>query len=156
MSLSIPHPHWLHAGSPFEVRKAVIACRMLSGRYRTDRLSRHWTKDNPNGYCRLPGCHDQVGDLQHILLSCTALTESQAGMIKMWSSFMVGKPSLFKAVKEFTIVQENLFMQFLLDPSCIPLVLLTKKSDPNVLQQCLCFAIHLTRTKLLHQLQFLQ
>ena len=80
MSLSTPHPHWLHAGSPFEVRKAVIACRMLSGRYRTDRLSRHWTKDNPNGYCRLPGCHDQVGDLQHILLSCTALTESRTGI----------------------------------------------------------------------------
>ena len=27
MSLSDPHPHWQYAGSPFEVREAVIACK---------------------------------------------------------------------------------------------------------------------------------
>ena len=56
MSLSTPHPVWTHAHSPFEVSKAVVVCRMLSGRYRTDRLARYWTPDNKDGHCRLPGC----------------------------------------------------------------------------------------------------
>ena len=43
MSLTNPHPIWLHAGSPYEVKKAVIAARMLSGRYRTDRMARFWS-----------------------------------------------------------------------------------------------------------------
>ena len=34
---------------------------------------------------------------------------------------MVSLPNLFCVVKEFTITNENLFMQFLLDLSCIPL-----------------------------------
>ena len=55
MSLSVPHPIWSSANSPFEVSKAVTVCRMLSGRYRTDMLARHWSLDNPFGYCRLPG-----------------------------------------------------------------------------------------------------
>ena len=47
MSLSTPHPIWTTAGSPFEVSKAVVSARMLSGRYRTDRLARHWSNSNP-------------------------------------------------------------------------------------------------------------
>ena len=36
MSLSQPHPIWTSAGSsPYEVRKATVQARMLSGRYRT-------------------------------------------------------------------------------------------------------------------------
>ena len=42
MSLSAPHPMWSSARSPFEVRKAVVVARMMSGRYRTDHLTRHW------------------------------------------------------------------------------------------------------------------
>ena len=68
MSLTSPHPLWLNAGSPFEVSKAVVVARMLSGRYRTDRLTRHWNKDNPHGFCRLPGCLHEEGNLAHILL----------------------------------------------------------------------------------------
>ena len=65
MSLSSPHPIWLSAGSPYEVGKAVVAARMLSGRYPTDLLSKHWTYDNPEGFCRLPGCLNLVGNLGH-------------------------------------------------------------------------------------------
>ena len=40
MSLARPHPIWWTAGSnPYEVSKAVIQCRMLSGRYRTRLLT---------------------------------------------------------------------------------------------------------------------
>ena len=70
MSLSNPHPIWLHAGSPFEVGKAVVVARMLSGCYMTDRLARHWSHDNPDGLCCLPSCFNQEGCLKHILLEC--------------------------------------------------------------------------------------
>ena len=159
MSLSQPHPHWLYAGSPFEVRKAVITARMISGRYRTDLLSKHWVRDNPDGLCRLPGCSDQVGSLHHILLCCPALAESRASMIRMWSNFMVSKPTLLDVVKEYTITKESSFLQFLLDPSCLPLVLSSSKSDPDIMKHCLflsrtwCFSAHLSRSKMMRQLQ---
>ena len=159
MSLSHPHPLWTHAGSPFEVGKAVIAARMLSGRYRTDQLSKHWTRDNPNGLCRLPGCNNQEGNLCHILLSCPALTDSRAGMIKLWSSFMVSKPTLFVVVRQYSTIQPHLFIQFLLDPTCLPLVISSVKEDPDMFKHCLylsrtwCYSAHLARSKLLRQMQ---
>ena len=89
MSLTSLHPLWLNAGSPFEVSKAVVVARMISGRYRTDSLARYWTKDNPNGYCRLPGCLLEEGKLGHILLHWPALSVARGNFVKLWSAFMV-------------------------------------------------------------------
>ena len=158
MSLSAPHPIWTSAGSPYEVSKAVIAARMMSGRYRTDRLSRHWTYDNPDGLCRLPGCSDQEGNLQHILLTCPALFESRCKMISLWSSYMVSRTNLLPVVNKYTIEEPLLQIQLLLDPSALPLVISTERSYPGTLQQCLylgrtwCFSVHVMRSKLMKQL----
>ena len=159
MSLNSPHPIWTCANSPFEVSKAVIAAKMLSGRYRTDRLSRHWTNDNPDGLCRLPGCSNQEGNLPHILLHCPALSHSRSNMIKMWSAFMVSRPALLPIVHKYTIELPELFPQFLLDPSCLPLVISTNLLYPDTLQHCMylartwCFSSHLARAKILHHLK---
>ena len=158
MSLSFPHPIWTSAGSPYEVGKAVIAARMLSGRYRTDTLSKHWTRDNPEGYCRLPGCSNQEGNLVHILLHCPALAASRARMISLWGAFMVTRPSLFPVIKNYTIVEDNLLLQFLLDPSCLPLVISTNMAVPGTLKHCLylartwCYSTHLARSKFLREM----
>ena len=74
MSLVKPHPIWTSCGSnPFEVNKAVIQARMLSGRYITDQLARHWTS-NSAGFCTLPNCSmNTYGSLEHLLLVCPAL-----------------------------------------------------------------------------------
>ena len=155
MSLSNPHPIWLHARSPFEVGKAVIVARMISGRYKTDRLSRHWASDNPDGLCCLPGCMNQEGNLLHILLHCPALADTRAKMISFWSAFLVSKPALFPVVQHYTMKEEHLFPQFLLDPSCLPLVISTNQAHPSTLQDCLfisrtwCYAVHLARSKLI-------
>ena len=129
MSLFSPHPIWTHAKSPYEVSKAVIACRMLSGRYRTDRLTRHWTPDNPQGICRLSGCSNQEGTLTHILLYCPALSESRLGMIKLWSNFMVSRQALLPIIHFYTILQPDSMIHFLLFPISLPLVIrrLTQK-----------------------------
>ena len=67
MSLTRPHPIWTTCGSnPFESHKASIASRMLSGRYLTDKLQRHWTM-NKTGVCLLPTCSPPAeGSLEHI------------------------------------------------------------------------------------------
>ena len=158
MSLSAPYPIWTSAGSPYEVGKAVIAARMLSGRYRTDSLTKHWIRENPEGHCRLPGCSNQVGDLDHILLRCPALAASRVRMISLWSAFMVSRPSLLPVIRNYTIDEDNLLLQFRLDPSCLPMVISTNKAVPSTLQHCLylartwCYSTHLARSKILLQM----
>lgn len=52
MSLSTPHPMFTTCGSnPFETNKSTCQSALISGRFKTDLLSRHWVKDNPEGYC---------------------------------------------------------------------------------------------------------
>ena len=54
MSVSSTHPIWTSCSSnPFEVNKATVQAALLSGRYRTNYLSRHWNSANPHGFCLL-------------------------------------------------------------------------------------------------------
>ena len=158
MSLSSPHPLWTSAGSPYEVGKAVIASQMLSGRYRTDRLTRHWNISNPDGLCRLPGCLNQEGSLEHILLCCPALSEARSRIVSLISAFLVSRQELFPIIYHYTIENEGFLLQFLLDPSCLPLVISTNQNYPDTLKHCLylartwCYSIHLSRSKLLKQM----
>ena len=53
---SLQHPHpilWTAYPNPYEVAKAVVQCRMLSGRYRTELLAKHWSS-NKHGFCQAP------------------------------------------------------------------------------------------------------
>ena len=155
MSLSTPHPIWTTAGSPFEVRKATISAKMLSGRYRTDRLMRHWSKSNPHGLCRLPGCSGEQGTLHHILLSCPALAEARGKCVAHWSAFLVPRPWLFPLVSHYTLGDDSQHLHFLLDPSTLPMVLSAAKTNNMMLSGCFYlartwnFTIHLTRQKLM-------
>ena len=69
MSLLKPQKLWTTCGSnPFEVNKAIVQARMLSGHYPTDKLVRHWSK-NKSCVCLLPGCSGSaLGSLEHLLL----------------------------------------------------------------------------------------
>ena len=154
MSLSRPHPIWTTAGSPFEISKAVITARMLSGRYRTDLLMSNWSTSNPDGLCRLPGCDDEIGSLKHILLECSGLSEARAKAVSHWSSFLVPRPWLFPVVAHHTLGGDQLNLQFLLDPSVLPMVISLNRSNPEILPSCFYlartwnFTIHLTREKI--------
>ena len=138
----------------FEVTKAVISARMLSGPYRTDYLARHWSRANPEGLCQLPGCNGSQGDLQHILLHCPALVETRKKIILHWSNFLVSHPWLFPVVAHHTLVDDKEHIQFLLDPSALPMVILGAKSHPKMLQSCFYlartwnFSVHLAREKI--------
>ena len=85
MSLASPHPIWTTArGNPHEVAKSIQQARFLSGRYRTEYLSRHWS-DNSMGFClAAEQCKTTVEDIKHILLYCPAFCEDRQKLVSFW------------------------------------------------------------------------
>ena len=149
-----PHPLWLTCGSnPFEVNKAVIQARMLSGRYITDKLARHWSQ-NDVGHCSLPTCSSKaVGSLEHFLLSCPALQETRNKMMKLCNE-VSQKNDVVKSITQlvFNDPHQKTRMQFLLDCSSMPEVIqLTQTNNQEVLEQLFyisrnwCYSIHRSR-----------
>ena len=133
MSLRDPHFIWEMAESGYEVKKAVIACTMLSGRYNTDYHSRHWSKNNPLGFCQLCRARshsqdvDQVatiplGSLEHLLLECPELHQTRDGCRNLWISHANDKPTLQCIIPTDLdeILVWNPTMEMLLDPTACP------------------------------------
>ena len=103
MSLSATHPIFSTCGaSPYEVSKASVQARYLSGRARVEALTRHWDCSNKEGFCLL--CNDvspALGTLEHLLLSggCPALAEARLEMINFFEAYLVSRPYLFPVFK---------------------------------------------------------
>ena len=146
MSLCQPHPIWTSAGSsPYEVKKATVQARMLSGRYRTCWLRRHWSGD-PTGHCKVPGCTSVPGTLQHLATGeCPGLAAGLVRAVALWKGFLLQNPILFPVVKHYSL--GNSFLSFLLDPTTKPEVIsLTQTHGPQVSEK-LCY---MTRTWLFY------
>ena len=163
MSLSSPHPIWTSCGPcPFESRKAVIASRMLSGKYLTDKLQRHWTQ-NREGLCLLPACTPpSEGSLEHILLHCTALAQTRARLHKLSRAVAKESALLFEIITSI-LESDNvdLTMQLILDSSVIPIVIKTTQSFGNHTRDRLlylghtwCYNIHRERMNQLGHFKF--
>jgi hypothetical protein len=144
MSLSSPHPIWTSArSSPYEIRKATVQARMLSGRYRTCWLRRHWSGDS-TGFCRVPGCSGVPGTLKHLATGeCTGLVNAYIRATSLWSSFLRDAPIIFPIVKYFSLSDPSSFLSFLLDPTTHPPVIALSQKHGSVINDQLCY---LTRT----------
>ena len=163
MSLLTPHPLWATCSSnPYEINKAVIQARMLSGRYITDQLSRHWT-NNKTGSCLIPGCSTQdVGSLEHLLLHCTALEEPRNKTIKLCHDVVKDAPVLKDLIQDVLHNPDyNQLMQLLLDCSVLPCVITLKQTHGLDLLHHLfyisrnwCYSIHRKRMNLLGLQQY--
>ena len=164
MSLCHPHPIWTTCGSnSFEVNKAVVQAKMLSGRYVTDKLSRHWSH-NKSGICCLPGCSGQeTGSLEHLMLFCPALSTTRSSLLDL--SLSVASESnlisdiILSAINEPSV---EIRMQFLLDCSSIPAVQRLKQSSNHhfisrlfYLTRTWCYSIHRARMTKLGLFQYL-
>ena len=127
ISLSSTHPIFTTCGSsPYEVSKAQVQARYLSGRARIEALSRHWDPSNKIGLCLL--CKDaspQLGTMEHLLVSggCPELAEARLIMFSFFQSYLVPKKCLLPILKECWERSEVLTMQLLLDCSAIPSVI---------------------------------
>ena len=154
-SLVQPHPIlWTAGPNPYEVSKAIIQCRMLSGRYRTELLARHWSR-NRNGYCLSSSlCNSTHETLDHILLWCPAYHNLRERLMKLWLS------NPYPHIKNIIITTLNgsshNLMQFLLDPSTHPQIILLAQNlgdEPLriafYLTRTWCFSIHRERAKIL-------
>ena len=143
MSLSRTHPIWTSAGvSPFEVEKATIQARMLSGRYRTCWLRRHWSGDK-SGFCTIPGCANTPGTLLHIATAqCPSLSAARTKAINSWCTFLSTNPILFPLIR--SISQNDEFLAFLVDPTTYPEAISLSQANKDIdIMGKLCY---LTRT----------
>ena len=163
MSLSTTHPMFSTCeSSPYEVSKAVVQARYLSGRARVEVLTKHWDLTNKEGFCLL--CKDTnpvPGTLEHILLcgGCPALADARLSMISFFNSYMVPRPHLLPLLKACWNTMDSLTMQFLLDCSVIPIIIrATQEYQEPVLKELFymtrtyAFKIYLTRRRLLQQM----
>ena len=155
MSLRKPHPIWFSCGAnPFECHKAVIAARMLSGRYLTDQLQRHWTQ-NSAGICLLPSCapSKSPGSLQHLLLYCEALESTRQKLLKLCYKVSLENEQLSSILLSIlSSGDETSIMQLLLDCSTMPIVIkCTQDYGPELRDRILyigrtwCYNIHTER-----------
>ena len=144
-ALSTPHPLWAAAGSnSYEVNKSTVLSRMISGRYRTEKLCRFWT-DNREGFCLVPTCQENgvIGDLEHLLLHCPALQDARENLQQMWLSKSSAVPTLHDFVCQVLESPTQTKMKFILDPTSLPeVVRLWQIFGPQVLDM----VFYLTRT----------
>ena len=158
MSLSTSHPLWLSArSSPYEVSKARVQAQMLSGRYRTELLSSHWSS-NADGWCLTPECKGLMTteDIEHILVACRSLDVTRETLQLFTSRFALSNPVLNPILIKYLDPSNPLYCQFLLDCSCIPDVILISQLYGNTLLNKLfyvtrtwCYSLHRARARLL-------
>ena len=158
MTLSKPHPIFISAGSSsYEVSKATVQALFLSGRYRTEKLSRHWST-NPEGFCQCPSClgHQVVEDEEHILLHCGSLAPTRTSLAMLTVSYSKSNPLIGPLLLTYTNPEHPDFCQFLVDCSVLPEVItLTQQFGEFVLfklfkvTRAWCYSLHRDRLKLL-------
>ena len=145
LTLSSSHPLWSSCrGSQHEVVKATVQARMLSGRYRTCWLRRHWSGD-ATGHCRVPGCTPNTpGTLVHLATGqCVGLTAAVVAATTHWSSFLSSHPHLLPLLQEMARAEPEVFLAFLLDPGTqAPVLVLAQVHGREVVDHL----FHLTRT----------
>ena len=93
MSLSCPHPLVTSCGSnPYEINKSIIQLKMLSGRYRSDKLLSHFHPTN-SPKCQL-SCDspNSFGDLPHLLVHCSSLAHRRTVLFKYWDTIASTNP----------------------------------------------------------------
>ena len=125
--LDRPHFLWTSAGhTKNEVKAARVQATMLSGRYQTDKLRRHWT-GNSEGLCSLPGCVDTttnaVGDLCHLLLGpCNALSDLHMFFLKQLQVWLSSVPPFCVSAIDLLRKCDNNSVHFVLDPGTTEIV----------------------------------
>ena len=132
MSLTKTHPIWTScSNNSYKVSKSVIEAKLLSGRYRSDRLTRHFQRNTSNGDCRI--CNEKVpSTIEHLLLQCHSLAATRCNMFN-WVTERQDLSARTKAIisEIFSSTSVTDKIQLLLDCSCLPETWLQKSSFLN-------------------------
>ena len=117
---------------------------MLGGRYRTCWLRRHWSGD-VTGTCRVPSCEGEPGTLLHIATAgCSGLQTARVKAVTLWQVFLRTNQILFPLIRYFSLGEPQCFLEFLLDPSSKPEVILLNQTYPA--EQIINKLCYMTRT----------
>ena len=156
MSLTKPHPLWTScSNNSYEVSKCIIEAKLLSGRYRSDRLTRHFQGSTSNGDCRI--CDEEVpGTIEHLLLQCPSLAATRCNMFN-WVTERQDLSARTKAIISdiFSSTSATDKMQLLLDCSCLTEVILSRQDGDQTQSEIFkfartwCFSVHVQREKIL-------
>ena len=126
MSLARPHPIFTSAGSsPYSVAMAKVQSIMLSGRYRTEALSSHWSETR-SPHCKTPHCKD-LGireELLHILATCKSLEPTRERLKDFTRKYCsrLDSSEVQRIIHTYSSPTHPQFCQFLTDCSefCTP------------------------------------
>ena len=152
MSLVKTHPLWTTcANNSFEVSKAIIQAKFLSGRYRTDSLLHHFGLTDTLK-CAL--CQNKItSSLEHLLTQCSSLTECYTTQMNVLHKYSDPTRKIIINAKNKS---NTAFVQVLLDPSVIPEAITENQVNGNEIFRQLfkfartwCFNVHMRRMKLL-------
>ena len=160
MSLTKPHPILSSAGSsPSKVSMAIVQATMISGRYRTQSLMRHWST-NVKGNCLLTSeCDGLVEDLPHFIQHCPGLRSVRDGLIEYTMNMCSNlPPSTSSLILKLSRPDHPKFCHFILDCSTLPEVISLVQLNGNSLIDLLfditrmwVFVLHRERLKRLNR-----
>ena len=157
MSLTSTHPMWRTAGcSPTKVAMAVVQARMVSGRYRTEYLCRHWSK-NKAGVCQLTeNCNSSLENLPHILAFCPALQSTREKLMKFTLSYCEQVPFFTQLILKYLNPVNPMYCQFLIDCTSIDEIITTTQEYGESsfdhffeITRTWCYSLHRDRLKIL-------
>ena len=135
MSLNRVHPIWSTSGNnSYEVTKAIVQARFLSGRYRCEKLTSHFSTGSKSE-CSI--CHDDsIGTIEHILTSCNALTDIRSKLVNaIESNDRISNQSKI-LIQSYMSSTTNTKVQFLLDASVLPdIISAVQNEGNNILQE---------------------
>jgi hypothetical protein len=158
LGLTKCHPIFTSCGSsPWEVEKATSQARLISGRYRMEALSGHWTPGNRDGLCTLPQCWgteaSHRGTVESMLLSCQSLSSHRADLMQFCWTFLSRSPKLTSLVKSCLNIDP---VQFWLDCSTMGPVISARQCNGDWVLYPLfkvtrnfCHGLHSARMSLL-------
>ena len=128
--------------NPYKLTKAIQQARLLSGRYRTEYLCRHWSK-NRGGYCLSISCKEkQIPEtIEHILVDCGAYAQLRKQLLYLWHR--TSRPIVLSLATEALGSSRNFLIQFLLDCSVLTQIIMTTQCCGSVIMEG---TFHLTRT----------
>ena len=157
-SLHKPHPIlWTPRANPYEVAKAVIQLRMLSGRYRVAMLTRHWSPSRSSS-CPASDCQEEE-TLEHLLVFCKHYDHARVKLRRLWESCR--EPLLTDLITKVLYGPPISLVQFILDASIHPTVInLVQIFGQEILMKIFhltrtwCYTLHRERLRLLGLFKF--
>ena len=124
MSLTRPHPLYISAGSSkHRILLASLQAKMLSGRYRSEALLRHW-KPGSNGNCLLTPSCNVLEDIPHLLQHCPAYDTTRCNLLDFTEKVVSQLPEeVAENIRSLCQTSSPLFCDFLLDCSSLPTII---------------------------------